>query len=245
MTKITIKVALLVITILAATPIMSWNASADQDIRLTKIAELKEEYTERANSATNADEQSGYKVILERLGIAERLIVLENNGQANTEEAQMLLTQMLKDVPINAENTINAETTTQAKKNSTHSTYTTSSQTRSNCSTQGTDFGKATGSVTAYAGSSYLVTTSVYPSYVSDGTVGQCEDTSFSETIVVYSLVINPKKVCIHEITTSSTSTLGAECDKFGMYSLLLITSNAFYDDDAFKIPNAFTFLII
>ena len=245
MTERVIKVALLVMVVLAATPMRSWNALAEPDIRLTKIAELKEEYTKRVNSATTAEAQGEYEAIIERLGIAEQLIVLENNGQAHTDEAQALLAQMLEGVPTEAENTIDADASTQSKKKYTYTTYTTTSQTMSNCHTQNTDFGKATGSVTAYTDSSYLVTTSVYPSYISDGTVGQCENTSFDKTVVVYNLVIDPKKACIHEVTSSSTGTMGKKCDKFGMGSLLFIAANAFYDDEAFQIPNAFTFLVI
>lgn len=239
----TIKWGLCTMAIFTVTPLMLWDALAEPDIRLTKIAELKEEYTERLKYATTPEERGEYKAIVERLGIAKQLIILENNGQASTDEAQILLSQMLKDVPTEPENTTDTDASAQAKIKYTHNTYTTTSQTRSNCHTQGTDFGKATGSVTAYSDWSYLVTTSVYPSYISDGPVGQCENTSFSKTIVVYNLVIDPEKVCIHTITSSSTGTMGSTCDEFGMGSLLFITSNAFYNGEVFTLPNAFTFL--
>lgn len=200
---------------------------------------------EKINSATDNKVRSEYKAVVERLDIAERLIVLEKNGQVDTDEVQTLLAQMLEGVPTEAESTTGANASAQAKQGYTYSTYTTTSQTLPNCDTQGTDFGKATGSVTGYIGWSYLATTSVYPSYISDGMVGQCENTSFSKTVVVYSLVIDPEKACIHEITSSSTGSMGLSCDEFGMNSLIFISANAFYDGEAFKIPNAFTFVLI
>ena len=240
-----IKVALLVTVIFSTTSLMSQNTLAESDARLIKIAELKEEYMEKTNSATDSEVRSEYEVVVERLDIAERLIVLENDGQSDTDEAQALLAQMLEDVPTEAENAIGATASAYAKHGHVYITYTTTSQTRANCHTQGTDFGKATGSVTGYIDWSYLVTTSVYPSYISDGTVGQCENTSFSKTVVVYNLVIDPGKVCIHQITSSSTGSMGKECDEFGIGSLIFISANAFYDHEEFKIPNAFTFVII
>ena len=193
-------------------------------------------------ATTNAEARGEYGAVIERLDTAERLIILENDGRADTDEASALLAKLLEDVPTEGKNTIDAEAYTQGH---TYDTYTTTSQTRFNCHTQGTDFGKVTGSVTGYVGWSYLVSTSAYPAYISDGTVGQCENTSFSRTTVTYNLVTDPESVCIHYITSSPTGTVGGTCDEFGIGSLILIVANATYDDTVFKLPNAFTFVLV
>ncbi|MDE0526173.1 MAG: hypothetical protein OXI27_06220 [Thaumarchaeota archaeon] len=240
----TTKIALLAMAVAATAPMMtSWNAEAEYDERLAKVAELKQEYAELKNSATTQEERNAHDAVLERLGVAERLIILENNGQTDTAEARALMAQMAVGMPTEADED-DATTQNSVKTKYVYRTYETTSQSRSNCYTQGTDFGKSSGSITAYATSSYLVTTSAYPSYISDGTVGQCENTSFDETVVTYNLVIDPAAVCI-EYVYDPRGTVGMDCDEFGMFSLIYITSNAFYDGEAFKIPNAFTFVVV
>ena len=50
--------------ILATAPMISWNAVAGPDIRLAKIAELREEYVELINATTNAQAGTEYRNVI-------------------------------------------------------------------------------------------------------------------------------------------------------------------------------------
>ena len=123
--------------------------------------------------------------------------------------------------------------------------YQTTSHTRDNCETQGTDFGSVNGSIYSTATWSYLTAHSNYPSNIHDGNIITCSSTEFDETVIAYVDVTDPRDHCIQRVTTSSTGTVTSFCYELDTGTLLLITGNAFYDGNWFAIPNVVTFVLI
>ena len=66
------------------------SAKSDQDPRLERLSELREEYeSSTTTKSTDSD------LALKRIGLAEEFIRLENNGDADTEDAQKILKKLI------------------------------------------------------------------------------------------------------------------------------------------------------
>lgn len=225
-------------------PLASGSTFADptEDPRLEKIGELEDKYEKLKKATRSADKQQEYSDVLERLDLSKRWIILDNNGQGTSDEANAIAEELMESLP-NEKNYV--ESTDADNLPRAFVTYQTTSQTRQNCHIQGTDFGSVSGSIYSSYTWSYLVAHSNYPSAIYDGNIITCSGTDFDETVVTYSKVIDPRDNCVQRVTVSSTGTVGSYCSDLTTGTLVLITANAFYDGQWFALPNAITFALI
>ena len=218
------------------------DANEETDPRRDKIDELQEEYEAKRDAARDSDERQEYEDVLERLSLSKKLIILENAGEGSSNEARGLLAELLAHMPDTGE----AVDTTATEQSSArgYNCYATTVQERDNCYEAGDDTGQVTGSITSYTNWSYLVATSHYSDEVYDGNIETCTSTDHDDTVVTFNHIVHPLLTCILTIESHDGTKCGS-CGMFGTNSIILVTANAYYDGDAFKIPNAYTFVIV
>ena len=225
------------------------NTETTQD-RLEKLAELKANI-QYGISASIISEHIDVDLAIKRIELAENFVTLENQGQADTIEAQYIMRQLQQtQTGIEYPNVIRDENPqlvqTLRGSNYTYDTYSTNSVSRDNCSSQGTDYGSASGSITGYSSSAYLVGSLSYPSLISNGIVGSCTNTNWSDSDMTYVLLVNPFVGCAQPNFTSSTDLEGGTCNYLKYGDIVLVTvSKSKYSSTNFSSSNPATIVVL
>ena len=231
MTTKTIKTVLF--ASLIAAMILPFNglnvATAEKiDERLVKLEELKAQIQ---NDKDAFSEKTHYSadLAIKRVDLAIQFVILENQGKSDSEEAQNIANELQKtqagiEYPNVIRNNDHQIGQIHPVGSYTYDTYTTNSVTRWNCYTQGTDYAHASGSITGYSSSAYLVGTLSYPTLISTGSVGNCTNTNWSDSDMTYVLLSNPFVGCAQPYFTSSTDTEGGICNNLKWGDIVVVT---------------------
>jgi len=203
------------------------RAHENADVRVAKLAQLKAEIQRDKDAFTNEQHYEA-DLAIKRIELAEKLVKLENAGNGNSQAAYNVMkdlqdTQSGITYP-NVERNENHQIGQLHKVSWSFDEYDTNSVTRADCANQGTDYGSASGTITGYTSSAYLVGTLSYPSQISDGTVGNCTNTSWSDHDMTYVLLTNPFVGCAQPSFTSSTDEEGGTCYNLSMGDVVVVT---------------------
>lgn len=224
----TILFASLIAAMILPFSTMDFATAQEADDRVEKLQSLRSEIANDKEAYTKAQHYDA-DLAIKRFDLAIAFVELENQGKGNSEEAQKIMSQLLETQSgIKYPNVIRNDNHEIGQIHPvgsyTYDTYSTNTVTRADCANQGTDYGSASGSITGYASSAYLVGTLSYPSNISDGSYPNCTNTNWSDHDMTYVLVGNPFVGCAQPFFTSSTDTEGGTCNNLQWGDAVLVT---------------------
>lgn len=198
------------------------NNEQSEDPRLEKLAELERHYTaERSDNGKPSEELEAINVALDRIQLARDFVILENSGQADSIEAQEKIQQLAAyQEGIKYKRAASTDNHLQWS----YDTYETSTVTRDRCFSPQDDEGSASGTITGYSSSAYLVGTLSYPDDITTGSGLNCTYKDWESAAMSFVRVDNPLLGCIMDEFTSEADTESGLCYDLEQYDVVLAT---------------------